>query len=310
MKAIIFENFGNSTVLKQATVANPIPTKGEVLIKITHTSINPVDWKIREGYLQSMMPHQFPIIPGWDAAGEIVALGEGVSHFKVGDLVYSYTRLPTVQSGTYAELIAVPESYVALQPKTLKSFESASVPLVGLTAYQGLHEVAKIKKGDKVLIIGGSGGVGSFAIQLAKIAGASVTAIASKSNINYLKQLGADHVIDYTSEDMKTSALKLEPNGFDIVFDAVGGESLKIGSQLVHQGSHVVSIVETPENGSFHFVYPNGKQLEQMAQLFDAGVLHLPSIQVRSISEAAAAQDENQLRHVQGKVVLAIDFAL
>ena len=232
-----------------------------------------------------------------------------MSYPQVGDLVYAYTRLPTVQSGTYAEMIAIPESYVALQPKSLKSFQSASVPLVGLTAFQALHEVGKIKKNDKVLIIGGSGGVGSFAIQFAKIAGAKVTAIASKSNINYLKQLGADHVIDYTSENIKTSASKLQPNGFDIVFDAVGGESLKIGSQLIHKDSRVVSIVETPENGSFHFVYPNGKQLEQIAQLFDAGLLQVPSLQVRSINEAAAAHDENQQRHVQGKVVLAIDFA-
>lgn len=308
MKAITFEKFGSSTVLKQDIIEQPTPAKGEILIKIKHTSVNPVDWKIREGYLQSMLPHQFPIIPGWDAAGEVIALGESVTTFKTGDLVYAYTRLPTVHSGTYAEFIAIPESFVAHQPKSLESFQAASVPLVGLTAYQALHEAAQIKKGDKVLIIGGSGGVGSFAIQFAKIAKAEVTAIASTTNLEYLKKLGAHHVIDYTQDDIKQEALKIAPNGFDIVFDAVGGESLQLGSLLTHQNSRIVSIVETPSKGIFHFVYPNGKQLSVIAQMFDDGLLQIPTIQLRSIKDASLALDENQKRHTQGKIVLSIDF--
>lgn len=308
MKAIIFEKFGSSVVLKQDTVQNPTPSRGEVLIKITHTSVNPVDWKIREGYLQSLFPHHFPIIPGWDAAGEVIEIGEGVSSFKVGDLVYAYTRKPTIQSGTYAEMMTLPEGYLAHQPKSLKSYQAAAVPLVALTAYQALHEVVKIKKGDKVLIIGGSGGVGSFAIQFAKIANAEVTAIASKSNLDYLKKLGANHVIDYTSEDIKQKAKLISTNGFDVIFDAVGGESLKLGSLLTHTNSRIVSIVDTPERGAFHFVYPNGMQLAELAKLFDEGLLQPPTINLQSIKNAASALDENQQRHVQGKIVLAIDF--
>lgn len=308
MKAIIFEEFGASKVLKQADVPNPQPTKGEVLIRITHTSVNPVDWKIREGYLQSMLPHRFPIIPGWDAAGKVIALGDGVTSFKIGDLVYAYTRLPEVSAGTYAEMIGLPESYIAHQPKSLQPYQSGSVPLVALTAYQALHETVQIKKEDRVLIIGGSGGVGSYAIQFAKIAGAEVTSIASHSNINYLRSLGADHVIDYTSEEIKDRANKIAPQGFDIIFDAVGGESLKMGVELTHAQSRIVSIVETPTRGSFHFVYPSGVQLAKIAELFDNGALQVPTIKVRSVLEAALAHDENQKRHVQGKVVLAIDF--
>jgi NADPH2:quinone reductase len=311
MKAIIFDTFGPASVLKQTNVPDPKAGRGEVLLRISHTSVNPVDWKIREGFLKDMMPHRFPIIPGWDAAGEVVALGEGVTAFSIGDSVYAYTRLPEVHAGTYAELIALPESSVAKSPKSLLPAQAAAVPLVALTAFQALHDVAKISSGDKLFVTGGAGGVGSFAVQFGRLAGAEVTATAGTSNQEYLNKLGAHHPLDYQKADFYDSAQKIAPNGFDVIFDAVGGTSLTEAIALGKTRARIVSIVDQPppsSGGSFHFVNPNGAQLKEIARLFDSGALQLPALVVRSVKEAAEAQEENAARHIRGKVVLAIDF--
>jgi NADPH:quinone reductase-like Zn-dependent oxidoreductase len=250
-----------------------------------------------------MFPHHFPIIPGWDVAGEVVALGEGANSVSVGDSIYAYARLPSVQSGTYSEYIALPESYVALKPKNVSAPHAAAIPLVALTAYQGLYEVAKIQSAERVLILGGSGGVGSFAIQFAKLAGAHVTATASSANRSYLEQLGVDTVIDYKKDSVNAA-------DYDLIFDTVGGESLKNALASRSAGTRFVSIVETPPQGLFHFVYPNGSQLQTMATLFEAGKLKLPEVKIRRVLEAADAQDESQRGHTRGKVVLAIDFKI
>lgn len=311
MKAILFSQFGGSHVLTQGEVANPKPAKGEVVIKIAFTSVNPVDWKIREGYLQDMLPHQFPIIPGWDAAGEVTEIGEGVTKFKVGDQVFAYTRLPTVQAGTYAEYIALPAENVAASPKSLSLAEAAGIPLVGLTAYQAIHEVTKVRAGERILVTGGAGGVGSLAIQIAKAAGARVTATASAGNLDYLRSLGADEVVDYQAKDYDALLKKSAGQGFDVLFDAVGGDTLARAEWIVkskEEGGRVVSIVEAPKTGSFHFVYPNGEQLAKLAVMLDAGTLKTPAITIRNIKEAKAAQEESATHRGRGKVVLKIEF--
>ncbi len=308
MKAIVFEEFGSELVLKEAEVAAPKAAKGEVLIRIAHTSINPVDWKIREGFLKGMFPHVFPIIPGWDAAGVIEAVGEGVTSFGPGDEVYAYTRLPEVRWGTYAEFIALPESSVAKKPKSITSTIAAGVPLVGLTAFQSINKIAKVRAGERVLITGGSGGVGSYAIQFAKVAGAIVVATAGSNNQGYLKELGATHAVDYTKGTLVEAARAVAPEGFDVVFDTIGGETLALASTLLKPGGRVVSISETPKNGTFHFVYPSGAELSEIAKLIDEGKVRPAETTVRSVREAAAAQVESRSRHVRGKVVLAINF--
>ncbi|MSQ77514.1 MAG: NADP-dependent oxidoreductase [Nitrospiraceae bacterium] len=173
MKAITIEKFGGPEVLKMNTVPTPIPLDNEVRIKISYAAINPVDWKIREGHLADMIPHHFPLILGWDLAGVIDSVGRNVKLFKVGDKVYSYARKPEVQWGTYAEYITLDESMVSLIPKSLTEEQSATIPLVGLTAWQALHDFSQIKEGMTVLVLGGAGGVGGFAIQFAKAAGAT-----------------------------------------------------------------------------------------------------------------------------------------
>lgn len=317
MKAIAFDTFGESQVLQVRELPTPTAGSGEVLIRIKHTSVNPVDWKIRQGYLKEMFPHAFPVIPGWDVAGEIVELGNGVRGFSPGESVYAYARLPEVGRGTYAEYVSLPAEMVARAPASVPSAEAAAVPLVALTAWQGLHEFAGLSSGEHVLVTAGSGGVGSFAVQFAKLAGARVCATAGPANQCYLTELGADVAVDYTKPHYVEALRAAAPEGFDVVFDAVGGDSLKQAEGLVRNGGRLLSIVETPDTeglagrnvkAGFHFVFPDGPRLRAIAELIDAKRLRLPAIQVRSVREAAAAQDENEKRHVRGKLVLAIDF--
>jgi NADPH:quinone reductase-like Zn-dependent oxidoreductase len=318
MKAVLFEKFGGPEVLKIGDLPRPNPQANEVLIRVRYTSVNPVDWKIREGYLRDFFPHRFPIIPGWDAAGEVAAVGDRVSEFGVGEKVYAYTRLPEVHSGTYAEYIALPASAVAPIPKTLTLRDAAAIPLAGLTAYQALHDRAKIKSGQRVLILGGAGGVGGFAAQFAQAAGAEVSATASAGNLSYLASLGVTHPVNYANADAAIEQLqKIAPDGFDIVLDAVGGQWLSLAQGLVRRGGHLVSIVEEPKlspdyegkyNAVFHFVEPSGHQLQKIATLIDGGHVVVPAVSVRSIREATAAQVENAKRHVRGKVVLELNF--
>ncbi|MFW7381231.1 MAG: NADP-dependent oxidoreductase [Oligoflexus sp.] len=312
MKAITYDTFGDSSVLKISELPDPEPGRGEVLIRLSHTSVNPVDWKIRLGYLKDAFPHSFPIIPGWDASGEVIALGEDVDEYSVGELVYAYARLPLVQNGTYAEKIVLPANFLARKPNSINAAEAAAVPLVGLTAYQSLKNIAQLKAGEKALILGGAGGVGSFAVQFAKIMGAEVTATTSRLNFDYVRSLGADHVIDYTNNQVIEEARKIAAQGFDVIFDAVGGAALEESSQVLAQpevNDRLVSIVETPKHGHFHFVTPSGEELKEIAALFDSGRLKLPAITVRSIKDAAMIQDENAQQHTRGKIVMTIDFA-
>ncbi len=316
MKAVYIRQFGDSKTLDIGEVPTPEPGPDEVQIRIDHTSVNPVDWKIREGYLESMMPHEFPLVLGWDAAGTVAQVGERVTSFAVGDEVYSYTRRPTIQFGTYAEYTVVGASAVAAKPKTLSFAEAATVPLVALTAWQALVDFAEVASGENVFITAGAGGVGSFGIQFAKHRGANVITTASAKNHDYVRSLGADHVVDYTKGDT-VAAVRCWSDAIDVVFDCAGGQSLAEGWEVVKSGGRLVSIVDTPSEeqaktkevrASFVFVSPNGEELAQIGALIDEGKVRVPHLQVKSVQEAATALDENQNRHVRGKVALKIDF--
>jgi len=317
MKAIVFKQFGSSDVLETAEMETPTPTADQVLIRVEHTSVNPVDWKIREGYLKSMFPHEFPVIPGWDVAGTVDSVGSNIREFSVGDPVYAYARKPVVSGGTYAEYVTVDESAVALRPHSLSSAEAASIPLVGLTAWQALHDIGDLSASDTVLITAGAGGVGSFAIQFAKIAGARVVTTASPRNHDYVTALGADVVIDYNQPDAVEQLRKAAPEGYSLAFDAAGGPALEAAWETIRTGGRIVSIVNTPDperaealgvKAQFYFVSPNGTQLETIARLADQGVLRVPALSIRNIKEAARAHDDNQERHTRGKVVLEVSF--
>ncbi|MBL7670445.1 MAG: NADP-dependent oxidoreductase [Bdellovibrionaceae bacterium] len=315
MKAITIDKFGGPEVLKMTNVPTPIPMDREVRIKISYASVNPVDWKIREGYLATMIPHHFPLIPGWDLAGVIESCGKDVTSFKVGDRVFSYARKPEVQWGTYAEFITLDESVVSHIPESINEEQAATIPLVGLTAWQALHDFSQIEKNMNVLVLGGSGGVGSFAIQFAKAAGASVWTTASKKNRDYVSKLGAAVVLDYESESINSEIKSQVKDGFDIVFDTVGGETLKASYEWVRKGGVLVSIVESPDEelskslgirSGFVFVSPNASQLTMIAGLIDEEKVVIPEFQTFPLSDVMNAHKLSESRRTRGKILLKI----
>lgn len=234
MKAVQFTGYGD--IAEQVIVSEtekPTLNKDEVLIEAYAAGVNPLDFKVIEGALKMVRKFRFPAALGYDISGKIVAIGKNVKRFKVGDEVYSRVR----EQGTFAEFVAVPQRYIATKPKNLDFIEAASLPLAGLTAVQALKRV-KIKDGDKVLIHAGSGGVGSFAVQYAKAMGAFVYTTTSTGNVKWVKELGADRVIDYKTEDYKKIARDV-----DIVFDTLGDKYTEEAFEVIKNGGKVISIV-------------------------------------------------------------------
>ncbi len=308
MKVIAYSEFGSSDKLYICEKEDPKPGVKEVLVQIAYAAVNPVDRKFREGQLVGLVPHKFPITPGWDLSGTVIAVGSEVHDFRVGDEVYSYVRLAEIHDGCYAEKISVPAAMLAPKPKNLNLAEAASVPLVALTAYQALMEVCHLSSKDRVFINGGAGGVGAYAVQLARIVKAKCTATTSTSNLSYVQELGALNIIDYTKEDVVEESKKIAPEGFDVILDCVGGESLEKLRAIKHSQSRVVSIVQTSDFANFHFVYPNSEQLKIITSYFEAGSLMNPLITLFNIKDAALAQDENAKGRGRGKLVLEILF--
>ncbi|HMP89944.1 MAG TPA: NADP-dependent oxidoreductase [Kiritimatiellia bacterium] len=316
MKAIILNEFGGVDVLNIATVADPVPGAGEVLIKIHAAGVNPVDAKIRKGLLLKRVPHAFPVIPGWDAAGVVERIGEGVSRFQPGDEVYAYCRKPIVQYGAYAEYIVLPESSVAMKPRSLLFPEAASIPLAGLTAWQSLMKVAQMKRGHHVLIHAGAGGVGGFAIQIAKDAGAYVIATASAKNHDYVGSLGADEIIDYTTMDFVAAVRKTHPDGLDIAFDTVGGDVQSRSALVLKKGGALMSILQYQDEESlkrlgvrtlYHFVEPSKEDLCVLARMVDDGKLKTHLSAVLPLEDAAEAHRRIETQRTVGKIVLKVE---
>ncbi len=315
MRAMVIEAFGGPERLKAAEVPTPAAGDEEVLIALACASVNPVDWQIGEGLLADMFPHAFPLIPGWDAAGTVSAVGRNADRFKAGDKVFAYCRKPQIQFGTYCEYVAVHESAVALMPGNLGFAEAATVPLTGLTAWQSLFDTAKLSMGEKILIHAGSGGVGSLAIQFAKHAGATVYTTARAVNHDYVRSLGADAAVDYAKENFVDILRKREPGGIDVVFDTIGGRVQQRSYKVLRKGGRLVSIASVPDadearpygvRTAFVFVSPNGKQLRRIAELIESGSVRPADFEVMPLEDAAKAQELSKAGHVRGKIVLKI----
>ena len=316
MRAITIENFGGVEKLQIAEMPKPNPSDDEIQMQVLYAAVNPVDWKIREGYLKERLPHEFPLILGWDAAGIVSATGQNVKNFKVGDEVFAYCRKPIIQWGTYAEFVCVDAHHVALKPKNITFAQAASIPLVSLTAWQALFDSVKLKKGESILIHAGAGGVGSMAIQFAKNAGAKVYTTASEKNRHYVEKLGADEIIDYTQGGFLTQMKKIAPEGVDVIFDTVGGNTLRESLQVIKPKGRLVSIVERvdPSIASKHdiqcsylFVAPNGAQLTQIANLISQYKIVVPHIEEMKLVDASKAQEKVRAGHTQGKIVLKVE---
>ena len=313
MKAMVIDGFGGAEVMRWTEIPTPAPGPGEVLIRIHATSVNPVEWKIREGVLAKLFPHAFPLILGWDAAGTIASLGEGVTGFSIGERVWSYCRKPDIQWGTYAEYVTMAAEAVAPMPTNLSFAQASTIPLVGLTSWQSLFDVAEIRPGQTVLIHAGAGGIGSLAVPLAKWAGATVISTARSANHDYVRGLGADHVIDYTEQDFVTASRAVAPDGVDMVFGTVGGEVLNRSYDALKPGGILVSITDATDKDraealgvrvKYVFVSPNGPQLRRLAGLVEAGILKPPAIEEMPIERAAEALERSKHGHVKGKIVL------
>ena len=315
MKAMVIDGFGGPEQLHPAEIKTPEPQSGEVLIKIECTSVNPVDWKIREGMLESLFPHDFPLVLGWDAAGTVAAVGDGVRPSRIGERVYAYCRKPRVQWGTYAEYVTMSAAAIAPMPQVLSFAEAAGIPLVGLTSWQALFTVAHLAAGQSVLILNGAGGTGSLAIQFAKHAGASVFACASAANHEYLRSLGADVVIDYRSADVIAEVTAHAPEGVDVIYANIGGEPHRRSYGLLKAGGTLATIVDEADEDAakavgatalYHFVEPDGGQLREIARLIEAGFVKPPQMTVMKLEEAAEAHRMGEGNHVRGKIVLSV----
>ncbi|MDN3451042.1 NADP-dependent oxidoreductase [Planococcus sp. APC 3906] len=310
MKAIVIDQYGDKDVLQEREVDQPSIHEDQVLVEIHATSINPIDWKVRAGYLTDMLPFEFPIILGWDAAGIIVKKGSNVRNFEVGERVF--TRPATTRQGTYAEYAPVDENLLAKMPASMSFEEAAAIPLAGLTAWQCLVDFAGVKKDDKVLIHAGAGGVGTFAIQIAKSLGAYVTTTASEENEEFVKSLGADQVINYKTEDFSQIL-----HDYDFVLDSMGGEVQSNSYKVLKPKGKLVSIAAPPNEeeaqkyeveAGFLWLDPKGEQLQKLADLYEAGKLKAVIGETFDFNEKSlqAAHALSETHHARGKIVIKV----
>lgn len=314
MQAITYHKYGSADVLQLEERPRPVVGSGEVLVRIRAAALNPVDCEIRRGMLRPISSFGFPRIPGSDFAGEVVEAGPGVKHLGPGDPVYGMAS--PLSGGAYAEYIALKKDQLALMPKGITFEEAAAVPLVALTALQALRDLAHIKAGQEVFIHGGSGGVGTVAIQLAKFFDARVTTSCSYRNTELVRELGADEVIDYTKQDLT----KLE-NKYDIYFDVYGNMPFRRVKHLIRpKGRHVTTII-APVNflTAFWTRLRPGKQarvvvvkskaadLELIREIVEAGQLKPVVDKTYPLADAAAAQKYLETKRASGKVVLKVE---
>jgi len=334
MKAMGIRAFGGRERLALLDVPCPAPGPGEVRIRIAASGVNPIDWKIREGLRQDRLPHVFPVVLGWEAAGTIDAIGEGAgkgagagdgeaagapsrdgaADWAVGDAVCAYARQPVVHAGTYAEAIVLPAASVARAPRSIDAVHAACLPLAGLTAWQALDALA-LQAGETLLIHAAAGGVGAFAVQLARVRGARVLGTASPANHAWLRELGCEAVIDYRAGPVHTAVREVVPTGVDAVLDGAGGEALHDNLGAIRDGGRLVTLVEQPTDPIFAqrglrcawiFAEPNGEQLAEIAALVDAGRLGVHVDAIFPLEEAARAHERLEARHVRGKLALRI----
>jgi NADPH:quinone reductase-like Zn-dependent oxidoreductase len=308
MKAIQIHNYGGPEALKYEDAPRPQPQAGEVLVRVHAATVNPIDWNVREGHMKDFWPHKFPLILGWDLSGVVEELGRGASRFKIGDEVYSVPD-PT-RNGAYADYIVVRESELALKPNSLHHIHAAAAPLATLTAWQSLFDTAQLQPDQRVLIHAGSGGVGHFAVQLAKWKGAHVIATASTTNQELLRELGADETIDYTRQRFEDVARNI-----DIVLDPIGGDTQARSWQVLKKGGTLLSVVEPPSadkakafgiQAVFVASHPNGAELSKIAELIDSGDLKPIVNRILPLSEARRAHELSQTGHIHGKIVLRV----
>jgi len=305
MKAVCIHRFGGPEALAVEMLPIPSPVDDEVVVKVHAAGVNPVDFKIREGKFPLIKQSQLPVVTGRDASGVVEKCGIRATAFRKGDEVYA---MPDFDRGTYANYIRIKPNEAALKPKTLDHAQAASVPLAGLTAWQGLFTYGRLHAGQRVLIHGGGGGVGHLAIQFAKAKGAYVITTVSGQDIEFVRSLGADEVIDYQKERFEEKIDKV-----NLVFDLVSGETQERSWAVLKPGSTFVSTLNEPSQHRAHqsgiralryTTLPNSGQLAEIAQLIDQGKVRPHVAHSYPLAQAAAAQEHIEKQHVQGKLVV------
>ena len=306
--AIVAHEYGGPEVLKYEEIQRPEPKDDEILIRVIAAGVNAVDASIRAGKFAKVFGTTLPLIPGSDIAGVVEKTGSKITKFKNGDSVFAYTDLK--DGGGYAEYMVATEREASPKPQSLTHLEAAAVPIVALAAWQALIDTAKLSTGQTVLVHGGSGGVGTFAIQIAKARGAKVIATASTRNQDLLKELGADVAIDYTKQKFEDIAKDV-----DVVLDSLGEDTLKRSYGVVKKGGFIVSIVRDPDrvelekhgiHGASISAEPNSSELADIGKLIDEKKIKVIVSQTFPLSEAAKAQEQVATGHTRGKIVLKV----
>ena len=306
MKAARIHAYGDPDVIRVEDAPLPAIGPDDVLVRTVAASVNPVDWKIRRGYLAQMLAHPLPLTLGWDVSGIVEQVGANVTAFKPGDAVYS--RPDIRRNGTYAEYVAIRATELAPKPATISHVEAASLPLVSITAWEALITTAGLTAGQRVLIHAGAGGVGSIAVQLAKAKGAHVTATASAAKAALVRSLGADEVVDYRDPAAFAAARDL-----DIVFDTIGGATQDASWDMLKPGGFLVSITQPPKperaaaegkRAGFVFIDPSAPILRDIATLVDAGKIRPLIGGEYRLDHAALAHAASETGRTTGKIVL------
>jgi alcohol dehydrogenase len=314
MKSAQIKRYGGSEVVEinQSTPAPNDPSAGKVLVRIKAAGVNPVDWKIREGYFQQMTPLQFPSTLGMDFSGIIEKVGEGVSDFRYDDEVYGQASAMRGDSGAFAEMALATADNMSHKPKTLSHQEAAGLPLVGVSAWRALVETIELSKGQKILIHGGAGGIGSIAIPLAKHLGGYTATTVSTNDRQFVKEeIGADEVIDYKTQNFED----VLSHDYDAVFDTVGGETYTRSFKVLKRGGIIVSMLEQPNQelmdqfgvkAIFQFTQVNRERLTKLAQWADENKIRVNVDKTFSLDDAGKALDYLRDVHPRGKVVLQV----
>ena len=317
MKAIFYEQHGTAEVLQVGERPTPEPQDNEVLVEVVATSVNPIDRRLRSGELQEYITRTFPVVPGWDLAGKIAKVGAKVTDWQVGDEVLGLAFTWSIQHGSYAEYCPIDTASITEKPASISFEQAAALPLVSLTAWQALSEFGELKAGQSVFIQAGAGGVGSVAIPMAKHLGAKVYTTTSAKNHDYVKSLGADVIIDYNADDYESALRQHEPNGVDLVLEALlGNGTAEAAIRLTKDGGRVAYMNNEPpemdeiklRNIKAEFLHhrPDGAMLRELVDLYQSGKISLPKVQVRPLEEAMDAHLESEKGHTQGKIVLRV----
>ena len=317
MKAIFYEQHGTAEVLQVGERPTPEPQDNEVLVEVVATSVNPIDRRLRSGELQEYITRTFPVVPGWDLAGKIAKVGAKVTDWQVGDEVLGLAFTWSIQHGSYAESCPIDTASITEKPASISFEQAAALPLVSLTAWQALSEFGELKEGQSVFIQAGAGGVGSVAIPMAKHLGAKVYTTTSAKNHDYVKSLGADVIIDYNADDYESALRQHEPNGVDLVLEALlGNGTAEAAIRLTKDGGRVAYMNNEPpemdeiklRNIKAEFLHhrPDGAMLRELVDLYESGKISLPKVQVRPLEEAMDAHLESEKGHTQGKIVLRV----